>query len=274
MSGELKVDAISSSTNDGLVEIKDTLKVKTISPDDELVIEGSLKVLGTIMGTLDTFLPVGSIIPYDKSFPHMPALTGPFVECNGQMIDDTESFLHGYRTRNLNGADVVMDLTWTADESGSYASVSENNVTAFSVGDDVSGLGIAEGSYIKEITGTIIVISDPAADTIITTKFTNDGNFVRGGLDSGTGQKDAFQGFARYSGIPIPNNYPNHTIYGVTAEDAPGLATWRMFGNTGNPPFKQALTSVPKNDGINGEPRTAGETRPINKTMVYIMRIK
>jgi len=268
MSGELKVDIISSSTNGEDIEIDGNLQVNKISPNEELIIDGSLRVLGTIMGTLDTFLPVGSILPFDKSFPNMPELTGPFVECNGQLIEDSESVFKGYRTRNLNGAEVHINLTWHPDSGGCYTTVNETDITALSVGDNVIGVGIAEDSYVKEIRGTTVVISEIAMveETPVHTVFTNDGDFIRGGLGSGVGQKDSFQGHWHEQYIRLYSTFSGGGGGDLDRLDATNTFKERQNSDTG--------IRDPKTDGVNSIPRTSHETRPVNKSMVYIMRIK
>ena len=48
-------------------------------------------------------IPVGVIIPYAKSLAGVPSIPDNFVECNGQILDDPESPLHGQTIPNLNG---------------------------------------------------------------------------------------------------------------------------------------------------------------------------
>jgi len=109
------------------------------------------------------------------------------------------------------------------------------------------------------------------------------GIFLRG-LDQGRGydsdssrnlgsyQEDAFQGHRFYSGVPMPYNTPPHHVYASTSDEAPGEADYRMSGSAGNGPFHQAITSLPKNDGNHGDPRTSSETRPKNAAVNYIIK--
>lgn len=48
-------------------------------------------------------VPVGSIIPWLKSYTNTPALGSGFVECNGQVLSDAESVFNGQTIPNLNG---------------------------------------------------------------------------------------------------------------------------------------------------------------------------
>ena len=240
--------------------------------------DGDFKILASLFLAAVESEPVGTIKSWDKTFPNTPALSDSYVECDGSVISDSESVYNGYRSRNLNGANVVLALTWTADAGGAYATVSATDVTALAVGDKVSGSGITPVSgdnytYITDITGTTVTISDVSASGTISSTFTNDGRFLRGATDSGDGQIDEGQGHADtyFSlveadgangpsfGTSVPQNGTSSYMYGPTSSS-------RMrFTNS-----KGALL----NDGANGIPRNGEETRPINTGAVYIMKIK
>jgi hypothetical protein len=81
--------------------------------------------------------------------------------------------------------------------------------------------------------------------------------FLRGGLTSGTGQQDAFQGHLHTVG-PVPGAYD--------AVVSGGSNAWSSTTSLN--------TSAPISDGTNGTPRTAGETRPVNMSVVWIMKVK
>jgi hypothetical protein len=49
-------------------------------------------------------VPVGSPIPWLKSYTNTPALPGEFVECNGQVLSDADSDYDGQTIPNLNGS--------------------------------------------------------------------------------------------------------------------------------------------------------------------------
>ncbi len=48
--------------------------------------------------------PVGSVVAWLKSYENTPDLPEGWVECNGQMLSDTNSLYHGQAIPNLNGA--------------------------------------------------------------------------------------------------------------------------------------------------------------------------
>lgn len=94
----------------------------------------------------------------------------------------------------------------------------------------------------------------------------SDGKFMRsiGGNAAALGviQQDAFQGhFHRWS-------------------DNPSTLGWayNLQGNTSNRPgnrdTNQSPITQPMSDGVNGEPRTANETRPLNMSVVVLIKAK
>ncbi len=88
--------------------------------------------------------------------------------------------------------------------------------------------------------------------------------FLRGGVTSGTGQTDAFQGHW--------HNIYVDTTGGTGGEGRPAFATTSQ-----NTPIALVQTFKSKesvSDGTNGTPRTANETRPVNMSVVWIMRVK
>jgi hypothetical protein len=90
----------------------------------------------------------------------------------------------------------------------------------------------------------------------------NEGRFLRGNAVSGTLQDDAFQGHR----------------HGVShnAERVIGFPT--IWGGGGTSIADDAPANVavddPINDTVNGDPRTAAETRPVNMSVVWILKAK
>jgi len=159
-------------------------------------------------------IPVGGIIGWHKSFTGVPALpaSGKWVECNGQVLADAGSALHGQTIPNLNGA--------------------------------------AGGA------------DSPGQDTGVKARM-----FLRGGVTSGPGEKDAFQGWQAYADGAEGGYARSEAQY-----HAASGSTWN-FARFGA--YQGAANMIkPGNDGTNGTPRTANETRPSNMSVVWIMRVK
>jgi hypothetical protein len=55
------------------------------------------------LGFVSLNVPIGAVLPWLKTFPNTPLLPGNFVECNGQVLDDSSSVYDGQTIPNLNG---------------------------------------------------------------------------------------------------------------------------------------------------------------------------
>jgi len=86
-----------------------------------------------------------------------------------------------------------------------------------------------------------------------------DARFLRGGETSGVEQADAFQG------------HWHNTLTGASGGGTGARLNRVASSNTSN---TNSAVRQPTNDGVNGEPRIADETRPVNMSMVWIMRVK
>ena len=96
----------------------------------------------------------------------------------------------------------------------------------------------------------------------------DDGAGVDSGRVFGAAQADASQGHLHYSGL---GSDAGIWVYGVTPNDMPGLVVAKPDVSA-SVPANQGLGSTPKTDSINGTPRTAAETRPINETEYVLIR--
>lgn len=84
--------------------------------------------------------------------------------------------------------------------------------------------------------------------------------FLRGGLTSGVGQQDAFQGHRHPSWWPQSGGSLAGGAY--------------IAGRDFDPGAQYLYVGDPSTDGTNGTPRTASETRPVNMSVVWIMKVK
>ncbi|MBN2452360.1 MAG: tail fiber protein [Lentisphaeria bacterium] len=170
-------------------------------------------------------VPIGSIIPWHKSLPGMPALPDGWVECNGQTLDDGGSPLDGQTIPNLNGQ----------------------------------------------------------------------GRFLRGGTTSGTFEADAMQKHGHLPGeINIgpsgDHKHPYTTWSADTGNYCIGINNFDVDPRTNCPDLNyvrgaththpkgsfQGHTGIPTKaeDSDPEAPRVDTETRPINMSVVWIMRVK
>jgi hypothetical protein len=216
---------------------------------------------------------VGELKYYDQDHSALSGESLPegFVIANGQLISDADSLFNNKRVRNLNGADVVLTLTWTADAGGAYASVSAVEIEALNDRDDATGSGIAANTIITDIDydTNIITISDISASGSIETTFNNPGIFLSGGQDSTVSERDEMQGHKHldpYAGLD--------SITPVSAECTFGTIsiTREGFGDAGR--TQSVTTTNPITDGTNGTPRIGSRTKPQHRKAVVLIRIK
>ncbi len=202
--------------------------------------------------------PVGTIKAWDKSFPNTPALslTPSWKECDGSLISDVDSPFNNYRSRNLNGGIFSLTLTFASG----VASVSEYDITALNVGDVVSGTGISAGTRITGVdtAENEITISDLVSGEI-EIEITGRNRFIRGGSSSGNSQDDQMQG-----------HYHGHSLSANVNIGKAGSS----LGGSAYSGYETLNILSPLSDGTNGTPRTGTETRAVNISMAYIMKIK
>lgn len=201
--------------------------------------------------------PIGSILDHNPTYPNTPVLSAAWLKyytlANGTTISDLESPYNGYRSPNYNGADVVLTgIVWASG----VATIPATDVTALAIGDDVSGGSIALGTYISNIIGTTVTLTDTAISATVDTTFTNEGRFIRGGAVSGVGKKDQLQGFKL--NIDFNNSA---SVFGSFA--IAGASSSGTIATTATSPVNGFAT-----DGVNGIPRVGSETRPIYTTAV------
>lgn len=243
----------------------------TIKDTDVFILEDTVDndTYGVLFSTIKSAIiaaggsePIGTIKSWDKTFPSTPALSSSYVECDGSVISDAGSVYNTYRSRNLNGANVVLTLTWASG----VATVAATDVTALAIGDDVTGSGIAASSYISNIVGTTVTITDTSASGSISSTFTNDGEFIRGGSASGTGQKHSTEDLFTEIGEPISAG--GQKVNQITTPSWTYNVVPDSTGGAGS------SSSGTRTVGAKVSVMGTSSTYPKNRTMVYIMKIK
>lgn len=122
---------------------------------------------------------------------------------------------------------------------------------------DFSGAPALPDGFL-ECDGSVISDSDSPFDGNTLPNLNGGARFLRGSGTSGTLQNDAFQSHAHGDGTNV--NKDEATMAGGASETVRSVAG--------------GVAQQIMNDGIGGVPRTATETRPINMSVVWIMRIK
>jgi hypothetical protein len=138
-------------------------------------------LIDTAVGSL--VIPIGApIARAEISGVTLPSLSSSLAAMDGQLISDAESPFDGVRLPNVNGEDVVLTLTFTADGGGSFATIASADRPAIAEHDWATGTGIAANTYVKSIdyaTGEVI-LSDTAPSGSIEVTFTNEGRGIVG----------------------------------------------------------------------------------------------
>jgi hypothetical protein len=200
----------------------------------------------------------------------LPAMPAQFAACSGQLVSDSESLYNGTRLPNLNGADVVLTLTFTANAGGATATVAAADRPAIALHDWVTGSGIAALTYVKSFnyaTGAL-VISDPAASGIKSTTFANEGRGVIGGTAFGSVGDTVQSHWHEEMKARDSNNGVNNVFRidgGLTQAEPAGGITFTIV----NRGVRNLIT-----DNINGTPRSGSKTKSDAYRMIYYMRIK
>ncbi len=84
-------------------------------------------------------------------------------------------------------------------------------------------------------------------------------------------QLDAFQGFDRLSGLSSNVSTPINGVYNpAVTTDMPGTST-ASTQTVAIAPTHQYLCSAPKDDGVNGTPRVATESRMYNRSTQFVI---
>lgn len=130
------------------------------------------------------------------------------------------------------------------------------------------GAAVSRTTYAKLFTRIGTLWGAGNGTTTFNVPLLNNGYFLRGySIDStvdpsgpravGTSQTDAFQGHT-------------HTV-NVSGSSTSG--TFALFRNNALDGAAGGYVQVPATDGTNGTPRTARETRPVNKTVCYVINV-
>ena len=110
-------------------------------------------------------VPIGGIVPWAKNLAGVPPLTNEnklFVECNGQVLDDSDSPLDGTTIPNLNGGNRFMRGNATSGGTGGAASSNHSHVTG-----GVGSGWVLVGSGSRYVTNSVNVGTVPPYYNIV-----------------------------------------------------------------------------------------------------------
>jgi cysteine-rich repeat protein len=114
-----------------------------------------------------------------------------------------------------------------------------------------------------EADGTVLSDLGSPLDGVLLPDWNGEGRFLRGAATPGVPQPDAFQGHSHSpttNGTTFDGNTPHFLGWGINpiADDCPAWIEVRE----------------PISDGVNGTPRFGAETRPVNMSVVWIVKVR
>lgn len=120
-------------------------------------------------------------------------------------------------------------------------------------------LSLPSTGVFMECNGQTVNDATSPLNGLVLPNLNGEGRFLRGAGTSGVNQNDAFQGHKHPSTDDGSGSFKYNGM--ILAGGAGYAAT--------NP-----STGLPTNDGVDGEPRIASETRPKNMSIVWVMKVK
>ncbi|MDH4130024.1 MAG: hypothetical protein OEV44_14800 [Spirochaetota bacterium] len=204
--------------------------------------------------------PIGSIFAWHKTYNQKATGTNSGTGTN-QLIDGTATF----QTNGIQTEMIIYnqtDNTWSAVlsvDSETTLTLESNIFLATGKTYFIYATPKLAANWV-ECNGQTLNDSLSPYNGQVIPNLNGDQRFLRGGAISGVLQSDAFQGhWHRYKGNP--------TNYTTTTGSTYGSATNSTITLPNN--IQEAIS-----DGVNGTPRTASETRPINMSVLWIMRVR
>ncbi len=250
------------------------------------------RTLDFLQEQIDRLVPVGAIMPWHKNLAATPDLPKGWVECNGQILDDPESPYHGQTIPNLNGEGRFL--------RGSNTSGVEESDTLASHDHDVSLNSSSADAHVHTATVTTAAIENHSHNASVTvggvgdhghgasTSITAAGNHSHTivGVDAlGSGKN--WTDIDTYATGDRQNNDStepagNHSHSAGTIISGGGGhghgASASITGAGGHNHSAAATVAPAGNHGhaVNGKTAAEGdgETRPVNMSVVYIMKVK
>ena len=190
---------------------------------------------------LDTaMVPIGAIIAWHKDFANTPALPGRFVECNGQTLSDADSPYNGQTIPDLNGN--ARFLRGSGTSGTNQAEATKAPSTAFTTGNQ-------SASHTHTTNIGAITSGGRSVDHTHDTEGTN--QMTTAGVRDG----GSFDAYVVDTGTPTTGNSSADHTHSHTHGN-------KTSGNQ----------SADHTHSITGG--GDAETRPINMSVVWIMRVK
>jgi hypothetical protein len=214
-------------------------------------------------------LPIGFYFPWEKSM--QSTLPAWFVECNGQLLNDSDSPLDGEYIPNLNG--ISKSKSATLDGT---TSVTVDTTKDLYAGADVSGSSIPTGAKILTIDSDTEFTLNQAATGSGTETLTIGGNgpvFLGGYPSSGIWKADQMQRISgTFDNFGGDGDDPAQTSGAFTSYAGDPNTGWDKTVASGQAMKRVSFNSA--NSLAEGGARTGDETYPKHRGITYVMKIK
>ncbi|MGR0480422.1 MAG: hypothetical protein ACTFAL_03215 [Candidatus Electronema sp. V4] len=265
------------------------------------------RTLDFLQEQIDRLTPVGAIMPWHKNLAATPELPKGWVECNGQILDDPESPYNGQAIPNLNGEGRFLRGSNTSgvEESDTLAShehdVSLNSSTADAHAHTATVTTAAIENHGHNASVTVAGVGDHGhgASTSINVAGGHDHGYAGNHSHTIYGYSGASGDVDHVDNNPIGQNRHNsgdtasagghqHSWAGDHVHSAStsiygggghGHGASAAIAGAGGHNHSAAATVAPAGNhghAVNGKTAAEGdgETRPVNMSVVYIMKVK
>jgi hypothetical protein len=226
-------------------------------------------------------------VDYNVPMPRQQLLSAPFAFMAATAAD----IRHDALSLTTTGVEVTGKVTATNGFAG-FGVVPIGSVIAWHK--SLSGVPALPDGWVECNGQTLSDVASPLNGQAIP-DLNGQARFLRGGSTSGTTQSDAMQGHAHPPGTlnitasgshshqmdayRIRNGDSGNSLFqavmppGYSTSDG-AKATSSSVSHTHAADAFAGATGSPTSDGASGTPRTASETRPVNMSVVWVMRVK
>lgn len=124
--GGATADNVTLQQSNGIFSIKDS-GVTSAKIADATIVEADLDTTN-----ITSLCPIGTILPWLKSYTNTPSIPTGWVECDGSTLSDSDSVYDGQTLPDLNGDNSFLRGSSTSGSTGGSETHTHSNVTSAS----------------------------------------------------------------------------------------------------------------------------------------------